>query len=252
MYEKRFYRDQFSEENFISFTVQYKETDIWIRIEREQFSEELAQYAYEKVKNLRNELERFIAVENEYAVTLKPYQIKTKAPLIAKEMELAGQQAGVGPMAAVAGAFAQSLGEELCRKYQLNFVIIENGGDIYMHGNRAITVGLYSGSKSIFSKCKFQFAKESLPLGICTSSSKFGHSTSFGNADAVTVICKNASLADAYATALCNQVKGEADLQKILEFTKTVPEILGIIIVLGDKMAIEDFTHSITLRTDTV
>ena len=46
------------------------------------------------------------------------------------------------------------------------------------------------------------------PIGVATSSGRFSHALSFGDAEAATVFCKNASLADAAATAVGNVVKG--------------------------------------------
>ena len=46
------------------------------------------------------------------------------------------------------------------------------------------------------------------PIGVATSSGRFSHALSFGDAEAATVFCKNATLADAAATAVGNMVKG--------------------------------------------
>ena len=45
-------------------------------------------------------------------------------------MAEAGEKAGVGPMAAVAGAIAESVGRELLA-FSVE-IIVENGGDIYL------------------------------------------------------------------------------------------------------------------------
>ena len=55
---------------------------------------------------------------------------------------------------------------------------------------------------------------EDLPISICTSSATVGHSLSFGKADAVTNTSKDASIADAAATAVGNIVKSAGDIEK--------------------------------------
>ncbi|GAH21645.1 unnamed protein product, partial [marine sediment metagenome] len=55
----------------------------------------------------------------------------------------ASQLAGVGPMAAVAGAIAEAVGKDL-----LPFspeVIVENGGDIFLKILKKRLVGIYAG-----------------------------------------------------------------------------------------------------------
>ena len=53
---------------------------------------------------------------------------------VIKSMADSAQACGVGPMAAVAGAVAQFVAEALL-PFSSN-VIVENGGDIYMHSTR--------------------------------------------------------------------------------------------------------------------
>jgi hypothetical protein len=75
-----------------------------------------------------------------------------------------------------------------------------------------------------------------MPLGICTSSGTVGHSLSFGRADSVCVTSKSASLADAAATAIGNLVKGEGDVKKALEAGAKIEGVLGIVIIIKDKL----------------
>jgi ApbE superfamily uncharacterized protein (UPF0280 family) len=52
-----------------------------------------------------------------------------------------------------------------------------------------------------------------MPVGVCSSSGRIGHSLSMGNSDVVCVIAKSAPLADAAATALANMVKTKKSLK---------------------------------------
>ena len=76
------------------------------------------------------------------------------------------------------------------------------------------------------------------PLGVCTSSGTVGHSLSFGKADAVVVLSPSASLADAAATAIGNIVKEETDIQKALDFAKSVTGLVGVAVIINDKMGV--------------
>ena len=148
-------------------------------------------------------------------------------------MIVAARKADVGPMAAVAGAIAEHVGKDLLQ-YSRN-VIIENGGDIFIHSQNDVHVGISAGSSPLSDKLSIIVRKNEMPMGICTSSGTVGHSLSFGNADAVCVKAKSVSLADAAATAIGNMTKSKRDIPKALQAGMKIEEVLGIIIVVGDQ-----------------
>jgi ApbE superfamily uncharacterized protein (UPF0280 family) len=63
-----------------------------------------------------------------------------------------------------------------------------------------------------------------------------GHSLSFGRADAACVLAPSAALADAAATALGNRIQGPDSIAPALEWVASVPEILGAVVVVGEKL----------------
>jgi hypothetical protein len=75
-------------------------------------------------------------------------------------------------------------------------------------------------------------------MGVCTSSGKIGHSISFGKADAVMVACKDAALADAYATAYCNRVSGKEDVGKVCEALTKQEAVLSAVVIFEDTLAV--------------
>ena len=77
------------------------------------------------------------------------------------------------------------------------------------------------------------------PLGVATSSATVGPSTSFGAADAAVALAPDAALADAVATALGNRVRSRGDLERALEWALGVEGVLGALVVLGDKVAVQ-------------
>jgi len=68
-------------------------------------------------------------------------------------------------------------------------------------------------------------------LGICTSSATVGPSISFGMADAVTVFSRDVALSDAWATAVCNEIRpsDHAVLERV-----DPSEVSGIFAIMGD------------------
>ncbi len=72
---------------------------------------------------------------------------------------------------------------------------------------------------------------------MCTSSGTVGHSLSFGRADAACVVARSCALADAAATALGNRIHTAGDLAAGIEFGRTIPGVLGLLAIIGERMA---------------
>jgi len=229
----RFYRYQHkAPKGWESFPVKYRETDLWIRtrlnLERE---------AMHAVLSCRLQLEQYIASHGDFLRSLAPLPDDPLAPSLVRRMLKAAITAGVGPMASVAGAIAQAVGISL--EPFSDSVIVENGGDCYLHLQQETTVGIFAGPDSPFTgKIAIRLGPDRFPVGICTSSGTVGHSLSFGKADAVTIISHDAALADAAATRLGNMVKTQADIDKALELAPRIPSIEAVLILIKDKMGI--------------
>lgn len=147
----------------------------------------------------------------------------------------AAQTANVGPMAAVAGAIAETLGEEISR--YCKEIIIENGGDIYIKSNKKRIIGIFA-SKTRFSyQIGLEIAGNNTSLGLCTSSGTIGSSISLGNADAVVIKAITASLADAVATATANIIKTSQDLKPAIEFANKITGVTGILAIKDNHLA---------------
>ena len=98
------------------------------------------------------------------------------------------------------------------------------------------TIGIYTGNSRLFKGLKLKIKPQDTPLGICTSSGTTGHSLSFGLADAAVVLSKSASLADAVATATANRVRSKQNLQKAVDFAKSIKGISGVIIIIKNSL----------------
>ena len=114
------------EGRFLSFTTGYKDTDLWIGIDPDSYREEMKTFCFDRIKFYRTQLENYLAIDPEFGRSLKPYQTNHYAPELAIGMALAAKKANVGPMAAVAGAFAQQLGNDLMNQYKIKEIAIEN------------------------------------------------------------------------------------------------------------------------------
>lgn len=170
---------------------------------------DLSSHAEKIVRRLRNEIGRHIEMQNEFLTSFAPVERLAGCPDIITLMYDASELAGVGPMAAVAGAVAEAVGRELSE--YTDELIIENGGDIWMKIAAPASVSIYPGGH-YFDSVALKIIPGRTPCGICTSSARIGHSFSFGKADAATVISPGAAVADAIATEVCNRVKSEDDM----------------------------------------
>jgi ApbE superfamily uncharacterized protein (UPF0280 family) len=177
----------------------------------------------------RQELEHYIATDPFFLSTLEPYTVRSGIRIVDR-MAVAGSRAGVGPMAAVAGAIAWA-GAEAMQETGSTFGVVDNGGDIALLTDRELTIGLHAGVSTPSDNLGFVIKPGQEILGICTSSATVGPSISFGVADAVTIFSRNPALADACATAVCNRIR-PGDTAVIDELD--LPEILGGFVVIGD------------------
>ncbi len=231
MYEPRFYRHWIKDDDLVSFALTVKQTDLCIRSRRN-----LKDKALDSVLKHRSSLESYIERHPLFLTTLQPYQAEVGAPALIKEMARVSQLAGVGPMAAVAGAVAEAIGRDL-----LAFspeVIVENGGDIFLKISKKKLVGIYAGQSSFTKRIALEIVPRETPLGICTSSGTVGHSLSLGVADAVTVLSPSTALADAAATALCNTVRTTDDIPQAIEKAGSIEGLSGVVVIVGDKMGV--------------
>lgn len=229
MYEPRFYREQMLAKRLVSFQVVVGETDLFVSAE-----ENLYRQALESVLKYRLDIQGFIEKHPLFESTLRPYEVPDSAPLIVQRMALAAQMAGVGPMAAVAGAIAEYVGKDLL-KYSRE-VIVENGGDIFIKSSKARKIAIYAGDSPLSNKMAIEIKPEQTPLGVCTSAGTIGHSLSFGRADAVVVLSQNVALADAAATSIGNRVRKPEDVNGALSYGQSIRGLSGVLIIKGDKM----------------
>jgi len=213
-----------------AYTVTVKETDLQV-----QTAGDCSHLARELVLEHRGCLEAYIRDNPGFLPALTPWALTGPAPPIVRDMVEASAAAGVGPMAAVAGAVAARVGQGL--QAVSDQVIVENGGDIFLCTAQPATVAVYAGRSPLSLRIGVRVDGGGQPMGICTSSGTVGHSLSFGRADAICVISRSCALADAAATAVGNRILTAGDMPAALAFGGTIPGVLGLLAVVGDRMA---------------
>jgi ApbE superfamily uncharacterized protein (UPF0280 family) len=113
----------------------------------------------------------------------------------------------ITPMAAVAGSVAEEILAAMTAAASLAKAYVNNGGDIALHlsATERFSIGLVDrpDHPNLFGKAVLSSADN--VRGIATSGWR-GRSFSLGIADAVTVLAAQASLADAAATIIANEV----------------------------------------------
>ncbi|MGQ9499426.1 MAG: UPF0280 family protein [Dissulfurimicrobium sp.] len=231
MGERRTYRTFMAREGLVSFEVRHKETDLHVQAKRD-LSSEVSGWVIEA----RLFIEEYGARHPDFLRSYVPIPEDHFAPPVVREMIAAAQIAGVGPMAAVAGAVAEYVGAR-CALAAAGDVIVENGGDIFIsiEGASLISV-IWAGKSPLSGKVGLRIRPEMTPIGLCTSSGTVGHSRSFGMADAVTILSRSTALADAAATAVGNMVKTDKDIDAALKAMGEIAGVMGGVIIKGTKL----------------
>jgi ApbE superfamily uncharacterized protein (UPF0280 family) len=215
-------------EGLVAFRVVVRETDLHIQAECDLSAE--ARAATERAREI---LERHIAAHPEFRASLKPLAVPGPMPPLLQRMYNAATAAGVGPMAAVAGAVAEFVGRELLR--ETGQVIVENGGDIFLKTDAERVIAVDAGRSPLSGKVGLRIPAGST-LGVCTSSATVGPSLSLGKADAALIVAEDAAFADAAASALGNRVGTAQDIEPALAFIRELPGVLHALIIIDDRL----------------
>jgi len=211
-----------------AFQVVVEQTDLHI-VARRDLSAEVAAF----VHDLRAGLKNHILLDPDFALSLVPVDVPEHAPDLVRRMAHAARLCGVGPMAAVAGAVAQAVADRF-RPVSPD-ILVENGGDIFMHSTVGRTVALLARPIE-GARLGLCLAADRFPLSVCTSSGRIGHSLSFGQADMVAVLARDGALADAAATALANLLHSASDMDGMLAAARPLISrgVTGVFAQIGE------------------
>jgi len=237
MFEERFYREFHQNENMSKIQVTVDESDVLVIIDPVDTHEKLKEIIHGEIKRLRRILNGYIKRVPEFESSLKPLEMQGDNEEIIQRMYKASALAHVGPMACVAGIVSELIAEFLLEKYiGLDNVLVENGGDIYLHSSINRKISIYAGQSPLSNQLSIQIKEKQMPIGICTSAGTVGHSLSFGQADAVVVISKDTALADGVATYIGNITILPADIENSLKTAMAIEGIEGVVIIVGETL----------------
>ena len=247
------YRSLVNDEELRYFRMTCGETDLQIGVSAfavptPEALETLRRAARDAAAAARRLVKDEIAREPAFLSSLVPLPVPEDAAPMIRRMYEAAETAGTGPMAAVAGAIAEAVGTELLERIAKAdaaaqgaadtdaCVLVENGGDLYLHGPKAFTAAIAAGASPLSMKLGLRVDAPD-GFGVCTSSGTYGHSLSFGRSDAAVVLAKDPSLADAAATMLGNKCRTADDLPSAVEWAAALPGVSGAVAVLGETLA---------------
>ena len=229
MHQERTYRNLVNPPQLQAYRVVVKETDLMVYT-----ATRLEDETKELVLEQRGYVETFIKAHPDFARTLNPCRLEGPAPGIIVNMVKAARNAGVGPMAAIAGAIAEQVGHGLLK--MTDQVIVENGGDVFIKTNSSVTVGIFAGKSPLNLRIGIRLESRSKPEAVCTSSGTIGHSLSLGKADAVCVVADSCSIADAAATSIGNLIDSPTDIESAIEAGRRIEQLRGIVVIVGKKI----------------
>jgi ApbE superfamily uncharacterized protein (UPF0280 family) len=230
--DRNIYRSIAGRRGLRSIEVRHRETDLHIQIASscKNMKNRISAWVIEA----RSAIEDYARSHPKFLTAETPLEAPAIAPEVVKAMLEAGQDAGTGPMAAVAGAIAEYVGKR-CVETCTGEVIVENGGDIFCALHNPVTISLWAGNSPFSGKIGIHLDITGR-FGICTSSGTVGHSKSYGDADAVTVIADSAALADAVATMAGNLVRSPKELNTAMEYAKQIKGVAGVVVIRRDKI----------------
>ena len=235
-------------DRFRFFTSVHHESDLLIGITHHCYFPALESVCREEQLRIYSLLSEHIAKYPGFASSLDPLQVPPGRDRLAPELESmyhCSSASGTGPMSSVAGLFAENTGRSLRDAVIQRFapdvaisceVLVENGGDLYLRNVEKMVVVIHAGNVPLSGKLGLEIPPGE--WGICTSSGTLGHSFSRGKADALTIVSRNTPLADAWATALANQVKGKEDIPALLERVGEIDEILACVVIVDGELGI--------------
>jgi ApbE superfamily uncharacterized protein (UPF0280 family) len=187
--------------NLFKQAFRLKESNCTIISDKESAIEKAAS----SIKHHRRQLKEYIQKHPQFLHSLEPVSVDD-GPKVARLMAEASAKAGVGPMAAVAGVLADLAVEEMLRD-GCKVAVVEDGGEVSAVSDQPVDIALAAGDAPLSKEIGFRLKE--FPVGVATSSGRFSHALSFGDAEAVTIFAVDTGVADAAATAVANLIKGD-------------------------------------------
>lgn len=214
------------------FQVVVEQSDLLITARRD-----LSALVLPFLQEIRGQLKAYILLHPEFRASLAPVDVPQDAPDIVRDMARAARDCGVGPFAAVAGAVAQAVADRFAPESP--DILVENGGDLFMHSTRERVVSFLSDPKTRAS-LGCLVAPGEFPVSFCSSSGRIGPSLSLGVGDLVAVRADRGAVADAAATALANLLQSPRDLRRVTDLAEALAPagVQGVFAQFDDTIAV--------------
>jgi hypothetical protein len=225
-------------DRFRFFSSVLQESDLLVGVSHQAYFKAIASICREEQKRLYSLLSGHITAYPSFLTSLLPLE-KPAVGDLSPELDCmysCGMATGTGPMSSVAGLFAEYVGRVIASGLEQAEVMVENGGDLYVKNREELVVVVHAGNVVLSGKMGLVLPPGE--WGVCTSSGTQGHSFSRGKADAVTIVAQSTPLADAWATALANEVEGRRDIEPLLERVEEIPEILACVVIAGEALGV--------------
>lgn len=227
-------------ERFHFFSAVLDESDLLLGVPHDSFHRGMMACVEEEMARLRKLLLDYSMEDSRFLDSLDPIDMPGTESVLADEIRAmisCGHKTRTGPMASVAGLFAEQVGKRLIAEYGISEVLVENGGDLFVRNESEILSVIHAGTSSLSDRMAFKIPEGE--WGICTSSGTMGHSFSKGRADAVTVVMHSAPMADSWATALANRVTSAANMEEVLRSAAKIHDILACAVIVDEKIGIQ-------------
>ncbi len=238
LFEPLTYRNSFPKERFQPFTVSYKEQDVWIGVNPDALNDELKSTALEVLSGAVDKLDQYLEEQPFFKKSLKACPVEEDAPEIAQKLGKAGEIAAVGPTAGRSGYFVAQVGEALLEQFDIQELIVETGGDLFLKLQSNLIVNIFADDPDDSGLMGLEILAEQTPLAIGTGAGTKGQPINHGQANAVMVAAKSGAEAGALAVGIGNRVKKVNDLDKVLKHLKLMPEVLAAVFIIEDQIAV--------------
>lgn len=225
-------------DRFRFFTSVHKESDLLVGLSPKSYDPATEAVCSDAQLRLYGLLSEHIKEHPSFISSMDPLPLPGGEGSLARELEVlyaCGWATRTGPMSAVAGLFAQECGRAMAKNLSCE-LLVENGGDLYLRNQENMVVVIHAGDVALSGKLGLEIPAGE--WGICTSSGTLGHSFSKGKADALTIVSHSTPMADAWATALANQVVSREDIRPLLDKVEAIPEILACVVIVDGEVGI--------------
>jgi ApbE superfamily uncharacterized protein (UPF0280 family) len=167
--------------------------------------------ALDAIREARRQVQREVSANEFFLTSLEPVECSPAAGPVPTRMCGAAKLAGVGPMAAVAGAIAHEAVEAMARD-GCRHGWVDNGGDVVLMLDEPVTLEVFS-DPGTTETIALELEPTGRIIGVCSSSGRLGNSISLGDSDVALAMADSGYLADALATAIGNLVKDRESLR---------------------------------------